>query len=563
MADAKAKAVLQRRDALAEEHRLWVPHWQELSDYIQPRKSNIAFQRSPAAQQTDLMFDSTAPHALDLLGASMQSALTSDAFKWFGYRVRGVELPRDHELTKLLAECDRDSADAIAQSNASSEMHETYLDLPCFGIAALMIEEQPAALNRPGGALRLTSVRPGEYIIDEDADGLVDTVYRDFKLSARAAYGRYGDKLGKNVLAALQTNPSQKFEFVHALYPREDAGFGKFRLPAPKKPIGSLTIGVADQNTVRESGYDEMPMMVPRWTKSSGETYGRGPGTTMLPHIKTLNKAVELKLKMWAKKVDPPVMVRDEGVLGTVQLWNGGITYVRDVESIKLLDLGGDIQGADLEEDKLREEIRRGFFSDQLQLQEGPQMTAYETQVRYELMQRVLGPTMGRVKVELLDPMLARVFWVRLRSSARNSAYRQVEQWCRTNGVPLDIEYEGPLTKAQRLQDSISMQRFWQIVLPITQSQPDVLDVVDMDKVVRIHAASVGIPPEVLRSAESVEAIREARRTAQEQQAQQEQLATSAKAGGDVAPLITALAQQGQGSGVIPPGTGTPALTSG
>jgi hypothetical protein len=564
VAEARAQAVIQRRDNLAEEHRLWVPHWQELADYIQPRKSNIAFQRSPAAQQTDLMFDSTAPHALELLGASMQGALTSSAFKWFGYRIRGVELTRDSELTKLLAACDRDSADAIQMSNWESESHEAYLDLPCFGTTAVLIEEAPPMLGRPAGQLRFTTMRPGEFIVDEDANGRVNTVYRTFKLSARAAAREFGlDKVGRNVAAAAEQNPGQRFEFIHAIYPREDAGIGRMRLPAPKKPIGSVWVSVADQVVMREGGFDEWPVPVPRWTKSSGETYGRGPGTVALPHIKTLNKAVELKLKMWAKKVDPPVTARDEGVLGQMQLWNGGITYVRDNEAIKVLDLAGDVNGVDLMEEKMRAEIRRMFFSDQLQLQEGPQMTAYEVQVRYELMQRVLGPTMGRVKTELLDPTLERIWWIRLRASGPNSPYRLVEQWTREHGVPLDIEYEGPLAKAQRLQDSISMQRFWQIVLPITQVQPDIMDKVDLDKMLDIHAVSVGVPPEIIRTAEAAETIRAARRQAQEEQAQQEQLVSAAKAAKDVAPLLAAQSQLGGGTGIIPPGAGTPAITRG
>ena len=38
----------------------------------------------------------------------------------------------------------------------------------------------------------------------------------------------------------------------------------------------------------------------------------------------------------------------------------------------------------------VRASVRRIFFSDQLELNEGPQMTATEVQVRYELMQRLL-----------------------------------------------------------------------------------------------------------------------------------------------------------------------------
>jgi hypothetical protein len=80
---------------------------------------------------------------------------------------------------------------------------------------------------------------------------------------------------------------------------------------------------------------------------------------------------------------------------------------------------------------------------------------------------------------------------------------------------------------------------------------------------VNIHAISVGIPPEVIRTDEATEEIRAARRQAQEQQAQQEQMTQMAGAAKDVAPLISAISSQGGGTGVIPPGAGSPVLTSG
>jgi hypothetical protein len=559
--DKTAEHALQRWDDQEQEQRQWLNLWQEIADFCQPRKGNIAFRRSSAQQQTDRLYDSTAPHANELLAASMQGAMTSSAFRWFGLRIKGIEINRDSQLSKDLEWCSNDMYDAYNASNFASESHEVYLDAPCFGTAAMSVEEATPSRNVGPGALLFTAFAPGSYAIDEDDQGYVDTFSRKFRLSARAAAATFGDKIGAQVKAALKQNSNERFEFLQCVYPRTDLPLNLGRaLPATKLPFASITVDVAGRCTVKETGYHEQAIMVPRWTKTAGEIYGRGPGTIALPFIKTLNKAVELKLKAWAKVVDPPMMVRDEGVVGTVQFRSAGITYVRDMEAIKALtELGGNLNIADMEEDKLRAEIKRMFYADQLQMQEGPQMTAYEVQVRYELMQRVLGPTLGRMNVELLNPCTNRVFWIRLRASAKDSPYRRIQAWCAKNNVVLDVEYEGPLAKAQRLAESTAMQRYFQIILPLTESNPQIMDNVDLDYVARAHAESVGTPAAMLRTVEDVKAIREGRAAKEKQMEDQAKAESMGKTASGVAPLVKAMS--GREEGTIP--QGSPVLASG
>src|SRR5882724_4583719 len=158
--DKVAEATLQRWDDMKAEQRLWLPIWQELSEYIQPRKGNISFKRSSAQQQTDKLFDSTAPHANELLAASMQGALTSAAFRWFSLALKGIDLEDEHDVAVDLEDCSEDMYDAFNESNFASETHEIYLDGPCFGTTAIFVEERRPTIGVPGGALRFTALPP-------------------------------------------------------------------------------------------------------------------------------------------------------------------------------------------------------------------------------------------------------------------------------------------------------------------------------------------------------------------------------------------------------------------
>lgn len=552
---ARAETYLEQYDQHRNARRFWEPVWQEIAEFIQPRKSNITFTRTPGQTQTERLFDSTAIHANEMLAASMQGSLTSGTTRWAGLRIRGLEFAADHEISILLEKCADAMYDEMRQSNHASETHELYQDVSCFGIGGLFVDEDTPTLGREGGnTLRHQALHPGEYCIEENAKGYVDTVYREFELSARAAVAKWGTKVSAKVTSAVTKDPTQKFKFLHVVHPSDDPG------PAPYVksrrvyyPFKSCYIDVDGRKTMEEGGYYEWPFMTPRWSKTSGEVYGRGPGFTALPDIKTLNKAVELKLRALALRIQPPLKVRDAGIIGTVKLQPAGITHVRDMEAVQILDLGGDFKVSEVEEEKLRGSIRRIFFSDQLQLQEGPQMTAYEVQVRYELMQRILGPTLGRLEVEFLNPYIERVFWIMLRRSKPDSPFRQLAATLKQMGLSLDVEYEGPLARAQRLQESVAVQRFFQIVLPISEAQPDVFDLVNIDEAVKLHANAVGVPTRILNSDQVVAGIREAKKQAREQQAQQEQMMNMAKAGGGVAPLLKVLSE----AGTVPPSAPT------
>lgn len=433
---SRADLYIERWDQHVEHRRLWEPTWEELAQFIQPRKSGITFSRTPGQLQVERLFDSTAIHANELLAASMQGSLTSASTQWFELRIRGVDIAKNSQLAKDLRWCAADMYDAVRQSNHGSEFHEVYQDMAGLGIGGVFVEEVDVT-----GSLRHTAMHPGEYCIEEGPDGYVDTVYREFDLTARAAARKWGAKnLGAKVTNALENNPTERFKFLHVVGPTDDPTppYGSKKLHFPFK---SCYLDVSSRKLMGEGGYHEMPYMTPRWSKTSGEVYGRGPGFTALPDIKTLNKAKEEYLRGLALKIRPPVKVRDQGVVGNVKWQPAGITYVRDMEAFQAMDVGtihsGEFQ---IDTKALQGDIRRIFLSDQLQLQDGPQMTAYEVQVRYELMQRVLGPTLGRVEVELLNPYIERVFWIRLRRSAEDSPYRRVAEWCKQNKIKLDIE---------------------------------------------------------------------------------------------------------------------------
>jgi hypothetical protein len=161
------------------------------------------------------------------------------------------------------------------------------------------------------------------------------------------------------------------------------------------------------------------------------------------------------------------------------------------------------------------------------------------------------------MNVEWLNPLTNRVFWIRLRASAKDSPYRRVQAWCAQNNIALEVEYEGPLAKAQRLAESTAMQRYFQIVLPLTQVDPTIMDNIDLDYVAREHGESVGTPAKMMRTEQDRDKIRAGRAQAQQQQAAQAKAESMGKTASGIAPLAKVAADAyAKGGGAAPPAGG-------
>ena len=519
----------------------WEDHWQEILDYVMPRKADVTFVRSRGEKRTEVLYDSTAITANNLLAASLQGTLTSASLPWFHLKLRDTELNQNRDVQLWLEDAAKRMYEIFNESNFNTEVHELYLDLVSIGTGAIFVEEGSKGFDKEG--IHFNCLHIAEYFIQENINGKVDTLYRKYKLTARQAIQEFGEEnVGEKILESVKEKPDKEFNFIHAVEPTEDyeRAVGKSNT---KLPVHSCHVCTEDKMVVRTGGYNEFPYLVPRWSKATGEIFGRSPSYNALPDIKTLNKAVEIGLKAWAKAIDPPLLVQDDGVIGRVRMTPAGITVVRHDGAIKPLQIGSNWQITDMKENQLRTSIRQAYYSDQLQLQDGPQMTATEVQVRYELMQRLLGPTLGRFQTEFLNPLIERTFGIMLRAGGLLPEPEIIQ------GQKIDVEYVGPLARSQRMEESVAIDRLYELAMNVVQIDPSIMDNINHDEAIRLRGDLLGVPKIILRARDEVEELREQRQQAQQAQQQAEQQQQAAQAaltqGQAMSELGTPEAQEG------------------
>jgi len=538
---ADAVEILKRYRHLTSQRAPWEAEWRECATYIMPRKgSAIGRMPTPGEKQTIRLFDSTAIHANGLLGASLQGNLTSPALRWFRLKMRNEDLNRDHQVQAWLEACANRVYAALQQSNWNAETFEVYLDLGAFGTGAtFMAEREDGPPTDTFRGMLFRSLPIGTYVISEDAEGRVDTLIYTYQLAAGALQQRFGrDALSDRLRTLALNKPSEMVECLHAVYPRPGGGTsGRVK---GKKPWVSCYLVERDKHILEEGDYDQFPFAVPRWTKASGEVYGRGPGHTALPDIKTLNRMTELELRAIAKAIDPPMLARDHGVIGTIRVTPGGVTVVRDEKALIPFESGAKYQVGQIKSEQLKAAIRDMFHNGQLQLPTNQPMTATEIERRYEIMNRTLGPTVGRLEYEHTNPVVLRTLSIMASRGALPPAPPIVLE-AAAAGDHFDIVSEGPLSRAQKGSDLLAVERSLQVILPMAQSDPSVMDVVKLDEMARIVMEASNVPARAMASDQEVQATREARAKQQQQEQQMQMMERATMGAKNVAPLLAAV----------------------
>ena len=513
---ADPKQIIRRCQELKNKRENWDQTWQEVAHFVLPTKADFISHREKGAKRDEDLYDSTAVTSNQTLASGLHGALTAPSGRWFHIRFRDDALNDSDEATGWLEDSIDRMYKAIEESNFNSEINEVYLDLCCFGTAAMLVE--PATQE---SKFNFKTVHLSEVAIAEDVDGKIDTIYRKLKFSARQATQLWPDvDLGDAIKHAMENKPDKEFEFIHAVYPRPDIPETGELVQPEHRPWASCWVAVKDEKMIEEGGYYENPWMVPRWSKLSGDIYGFSPAMMARADIRTLNAAKLFEMRAWEKSIDPPTLANYNGIIGDLRLDPGGLTYVRDINGIRPFDNGAQWQVSQIKSSELITNIRRAFFNDQLQLHEGPNMTATEVRARMELMQQILGPVVGRLQSELLNPLVQRIFMIMF----RNGQLGEPPTALMEGGNKLDVEYVSPLARAQRMEEVFAVERWFTQLIQMAQADPTVLDVVDFRRVGKMLAIRMGVPADAMKSDEEMEQIQ-----AQREQAAQAQQAMAAQ----------------------------------
>ena len=462
------------------------------------------------------IFDSTGVVAVQRLASFVHSNLTSPIVKWFGLRFRDEELNSEPEAKEWLEDTEERAWQSLQESDFDNSSAEVFKDIVSFGTAILM-QEQKDDIEWKG--MDFTALPVMDSYFEMGPDGIPYRIYRRLRYTRLELEERFPDMPDDLRLDDTEeSSVDAKIEVVFCVYHREDADDDINAIQAPEdRPIGYKYILLNSSVELEEGGYYLFPAKVIRWDKTAGSKWGNSPAHYLLSDVKQLNELVAQTSEARAKAIDPPQKTTDRGVIGDLDLSPGGLTVVGDMEDLAPLLAGSDFVQADIERERLQASIRSGFFIDQITYKESPAMTATEVLERKQLMMQFMSPTMGRIKSDFLDPLIKNTVMMLMRQGQLKELPEALAD------AELDIEYTGPLPRAQKGEIAAGIERWMIGIANLAELFPEMMDIPDVDQVARTLQELSGVPAKLAHTDDEVQEIRAARA---EKMAQQEEIAT-------------------------------------
>ena len=503
-----------RITAMKNETQSWLSTWKDIKAYINPTRGFFDDQPNKGqAIDHKTMLDGYPRRCARTLGSGMTSGMTSPARPWFRL---GVDDPSLMELDSVKLWLDivqERMMNVFSRSNIYGVLTSTYEEDGSFGTAAAIILEDPDTV------IRARNFTIGEYWLSTGPDGRVNGFGRKYWLTVGQLVKEFGiDNVSPSVKTSYEgTKDIDKWvAVIHLIEENDD------RIPdkADFKNMPYRSIqweeGSPQDCFLRVGGYEDFPVVGPRWqTTTTADIYGKSPGWDALGDAKMLQKMVRKKLLGLDKSIDPPVQ-KDGMVSGEVNTLPGGVTTssanVPNAGVRPLYQVQIDLNAIDASIDRTKEAISSIFYTDlflMLMTMERKQITAREVAERHEEKLLMLGPVLESLESELLDPLIDRTFAIMLRVGLIPEPPPELE------GQDIKVEYISILAQAQKMVGTTAIEQVSSFVAQLAAVDPNVLDKIDWDEAVETYAEMIGIPARILRSAEAVAAIREAKADAE------------------------------------------------
>lgn len=532
MDQSRRDKYIRRLSALKNERSPYESHWKEIADYVLPRaiRLNVGDRQRQGNKQNQNIIDSTATLALRTLASGMMAGLTSPARPWFRLTTTDPNLMEYGPVKTWLFDTESLMREVFNKSNLYNVLPAAYSNLGAFGTAAF------AVLEDHEDVIRCYPFPMGQYCIGTSPRGVVDTMYREFQMTVYQLVAEFGiDNVSTTVRDNYERgNYDQWIEVLHVVEPNLEA-FTNKSMKSKDKPYRSIYMEKSGENKntfLREAGFDDFPILAPRWRVEGEDVYGWSPGMDSLQDVKALQLEQKRKLQAIDKLVNPPMLADTQLRNQRVSMLPGDVNYIAGLNNSigmkpvyeinpRILELMQDIQ-------ETQARIKRAFYEDMMVMLatgDNSQMTAREVEERHQEKLLVLGPVMERLNDELLDPLIDRTFSIMLK---RGMLPRPPQE---LSGMDLKVEYISIMAQAQKMLGTSAIERFAGFAGNLAAVKPEVLDKLDVDQIMDEYGNMLGVPPRVIVSDDNVAQIRKAR----QQQAAMQQMQQMAETGATVA----------------------------
>jgi hypothetical protein len=497
----------------------WYAGYKDIQRFILPDRG-FFFESIPNYGQAfdhKTILNSAPRRAVRKLAAGMLSGLTSPSRPWFKLGLQNRAFMENEDVKMWLEVAQQELMTIFSMSNIYESIHQLYEEEGGFGTGAMIIEED---YDRVVNARVFTG---GEYFLGQNKKGYIDSFARIYNMTVGQLVEEFGIE---NVTPAVKNQfemgiVDKWVKVCHLIEPNNE------RIPDrkdyPNMPFRSIQweYGAPSNLALRIGGYDEFPLMCPRWARTtSSSIYGWGLGHHALGDAKQLMRMEKDKLILLAKMANPPIQ-KDATIQSEADTLPGGVTVssgsTKDAgvrAAYQVTDKIGEVQASiDRKEQDIEDMFLSSLFVMLNQFDAG-KMTATEVSARMQEKLTQLGPVIESQENELLDPLIMRCFNIGIKTGVIPMPPEILDV------ATMKVEYISILAQAQKEIGTAAIEQVVGFAGEVSKVDPNAMDIIDVDEAITEYAEMKGVPPNMIRSKEDMAIIRQQKQQAMAEQQQ-------------------------------------------
>lgn len=524
--DSPIQQFEQRKGELKLERSSFIPHYEALSQFVQPRRGRFfVTDRNKGGDRYTAIINSKATQAHRTARSGLLNGVMSPARPWFLLETNNPDLNEDWPSKIWLYKVAEIIRAICNMSNLYTMAPGLFGELLLFGTGVML------HVDDFEDVARFYTLTAGSYMIGQDDRQVVNTIIREYEMTVSQLVQKWGLKNVSDAVRTQYDNGSYDkwYPVTHIIQPNNFYSPGNKMSEFKKFQSAYYEPGNPDKyKLLSKKGFDEFPAYAPTWDTTAEDIYGTDcPAMTALGDIRGLQIEERRKAQAIDKMVNPPMKGGAAMRNVPVDSLPGGLTiYDGDMDKglSPLYQMNISLQELRLDITAVEQRIDDAFYIHLFRAISD--MAGVQPRNQLELTQRdqerllELGPVLENLEGKFLNQLVDRLFSQCVRAKILPPAPPQLQ------GKALKVRYISSLAMAQRSVEAGTIERMTTFVAGlVTGGFQSAADKLDVDKTIDKYASVTGFAPTMIVPTEQANQVRQARAAAQ---AAQEKLAATA-----------------------------------
>ena len=546
--ETRVRDLVTRGDKLFDKRKPLLPLWQTIAENFYPIRADFLSTRSLGEEFASHLMTGRPVLSHRELSSQISAMLRPRGTQWFKARTGDERINNDTRARQWL-DSRSDVMRNVMYDKRAGFVRATKqgdADFTAFGQTVISVDP-----NQYLDGLLYRNWHLRDCVWCEGFDLQLNEFHRDWQITVRDYLALFPKTASPKIKELADKEPYREIKCRHVVL-----SSNQYDLPnkgARRLPFVSVYVDIENDTLLEEVPARNLNYVVPRWVTVAGSQYAYSPSTVAaIPDARMLQQITLTLLEAGQKAVDPPQKATKEAIVGGVNTYAGGITWV-DAEYDErygkalepLMDAPPGLNWGVDREDRIAAMIKEAFYLDKLTLPDvtGEKMTATEVQSRIEQYIRNALPLFEPMEVEY-NGGLCELTWEHSLAMGAFGSFDDMPPILANREI--NWQFESPIQAANGRAKTQAFMETSQLLATAAQADPSARYRVNVGKAFTDALMGSGAPVDwIVPEDQANEAI-----AADQKAAALQQAAAAVSTGADVAQKVGVAGQELAAAGI-------------